>query len=59
MLASTDSIEERRRRGVILETVHEVKQMFSSVRPANEKLTRNAMLVLAPYLDTTNRVRRV
>lgn len=59
VLASTDSIEERRRRGVILETVHEVKQMFSSVRPANEKLTRNAMLVLAPYLDTTNRVRRV
>lgn len=58
VLAPTDSIEDKRRRGLILETVHEVKQMFSNVRPVNEKITSEAMKVLAPYLDTTMRIGR-
>lgn len=58
VLAPTDSIEEKRRKGVILETIHEVKMMFSSTTPVNQKICRNAMRVLAPYLDTTVRVRR-
>lgn len=59
VLEPTDSIEERRRKGVILETINEVKMMFSSTTPVSSKLTRNAMSVLAPYLDTTVRLRRV
>lgn len=59
VLEPTDSIEEKRRKGMILETINEVKQMFSSTMPVNTKLTRGAMSVLAPYLDTTVRVRRV
>lgn len=58
VLAPTDSIEEKRRKGVILETIHEVKMMFSSTTPVNQKISRNAMRVLGPYLDTTVRLRR-
>ena len=59
VLEPTDSIEEKRRKGMILETINEVKQMFSSTMPVNTKLTRESMNVLAPYLDTTVRLRRV
>lgn len=59
VMAPTDSIEERRRKGVILETINEVKMMFSGTVPVNQKISREAMRVLAPFLDTTVRIRRV
>lgn len=59
VLEPTDSIEERRRKGVILETINEVKMMFSSTTPVNQKICRDALRVLSPYLDTTVRIRRV
>lgn len=58
VLEPTDSIEERRRKGVILETINEVKMMFSNVTPVNQKISRGAMAVLGKYIDTTVQIRR-
>lgn len=58
ILAPTDTIEERRRKGVILETIHEVKMMFSSTTPVQTTLAKDALVVLAPYLDNTIRIGR-
>ena len=45
-----DSIAERRRQGLILETIGEVKQMFSSIIPAQMAVSSKAMSYLSRYL---------
>lgn len=57
-MAPTDSIEQRRRKGVILETINEVKMMFSSTTPVKENICSEAMSILAPWIDRSMRIGR-
>ena len=59
VLAPTDTVEERRRKGVILETINEVKMMFSSTTPIKNSVSSKTLSVLLPWLDNSIRVRRV
>jgi hypothetical protein len=59
-ILETDSITERRRQGLILETIGEVKQMFSSLLPPSAStLCSRAQGYLSPYLSTTRKITRV
>lgn len=58
LLSPVDSIEERRRKGVILETINEVKMMFSNVTPVKSQICERALSVLSPYLDRSARIGR-
>lgn len=58
-LAPTDTIEQRRRKGVILETINEVKMMFSSTTPVKESICSEAMTILSPWIDRSMRIARV
>lgn len=53
-----DSIAERRRQGLILETIGEVKQMFSSVIPAQMAVSSKAMSYLSRYLASGKKIGR-
>lgn len=53
-----DSIADRRRQGLILETIGEVKQMFSSILPANTTISSKAMGYLSRYLATGKKLGR-
>ncbi|MVX56400.1 hypothetical protein [Parasutterella muris] len=55
---TVDSIADRRRQGLILETIGEVKQMFSSVLPAQTAVSSRAMSYLARYLSTGKKLGR-
>lgn len=57
-LAPTDSIEQRRRKGVILETINEVKMMFSSTTPVKESICSEAMSILSPWIDRSMKIGR-
>lgn len=59
ILSPTDTIVDRRRKGVILETIHEVKMMFSSTTPVKEYLSTEALEVLSPWIDRSVRLTRV
>ncbi len=59
VLAPTDTIEERRRKGVILETINEVKMMFSSTTPIKNSVSNKTLSILLPWLDNSIRIRRV
>ena len=58
-LTPTDTIEQRRRKGVILETINEVKMMFSSTTPVKETICSEAMTILSPWIDRSVRITRV
>lgn len=53
-----DSIAERRRQGLILETIGEVKQMFSSIIPAQMAVSSKAMSYLSRYLASGKKIGR-
>lgn len=53
-----DSIAERRRQGLILETIGEVKQMFSSIIPAQMAVSSKAMSYLSRYLVSGKKIGR-
>lgn len=53
-----DSIAERRRQGLILETIGEVKQMFSSIIPAQMTVSSKAMSYLSRYLASGKKIGR-
>lgn len=57
-ILETDSISERRRQGLILETIGEVKQMFSSMLPAQTAISSKSMSYLSPYLASNRRIGR-
>ncbi len=59
VLAPTDTIEDRRKKGVILETINEVKMMFSNTTPVSYSVSSKVLSLLAPYLDRSVRCRRV
>ena len=59
VLAPTDTIEERRRKGVILETINEVKMMFSATMPIRQSVSSKTLSILSPYLDRSIRLARV
>lgn len=53
-----DSIAERRRQGLILETIGEVKQMFSSIIPAQMTVSSKTMSYLSRYLASGKKIGR-
>ena len=53
-----DSIAERHRQGLILETIGEVKQMFSSIIPAQMAVSSKAMSYLSRYLASGKKIGR-
>lgn len=59
VLSPTDTIEDRRRKGVILETINEVKMMFSSTTPIKNSVASKTISILYPWLDNSIRIRRV
>lgn len=57
-ILETDSIAERRRQGLILETIGEVKQMFSSILPAQSAVATRTLTYLSPYLSSGRKIGR-
>lgn len=58
ILSPTDDIAERRQKGVILETINEVKMMFSNVAPIKSNTSTEALAVLSPWLIRNVRLAR-
>lgn len=59
ILTPTDQIEERRQKGVILETINEVKMMFSNTAPIKSSVSNEAMKILSPWIVRTISIARV
>ena len=59
VLAPTDDILERRQKGVILETINEVKMMFANTAPVRSNVSTEALTVLSPWLVRSVLLRRV
>lgn len=58
-ILEVDSIAERRRQGLILETIGEVKQMFSSILPSNSRsISSKAAGYLSRYLASGKKLAR-
>lgn len=55
---SPDRITEMRRKGVILDTIGQTKQMFANSRPAQAPISSKAMGYLSRFLNTSLRIGR-
>lgn len=53
-----DPVTDKRRQGIISETIGEAKMFFNSAPPLRSSLCQEAMEVISPFLSTTRRIGR-